>query len=301
MRQNRRSPLGLKIASLMLATFLFLNSASHFASASVPSGTDWFEIHANPFTGLDDTGDGGTGNVVDLNDFYVGQSFDGNIAIQSGGATAANIWIDYDSQILNIISPLVGDYFESWQNQMVENGRIKSTGYNPSLSDSSGLGNFGLLTIQALKPTASNYGTSSPEVLDINIGQIAQTTESNIANSGVDLLDNAEDFQFHVWADTKKPYAKNSNPVNGATDVLVDSIFSFDLLDSLNGASDDSGVGTGVDIDSVAADITFDDGIESISLKDFMIHTCSGIWGSNLCEIVIDPFALTDFEGDARK
>ena len=134
----------------MLAVFLFSNSIAPFALASVPSGTDWFEIHANPFTGLDDTGDGGTGDPLDLNYFYVGQSFEGNMSIQSGGTTAANIWTDYDSSLLSINSLLVGDYFDSWENQLIENTRFKSTGYNISTLDSSGLGNFGSFDVQLI-------------------------------------------------------------------------------------------------------------------------------------------------------
>lgn len=269
--------------------------------AAEPSGNDWFQIKANPFTGADDTGDGGTGDPTDLNYYYVDQVFTGQIAINSTGTTASNIWVDFDPTLIQINSVATGDYYSNWQNQNVNNGRIKSTGYNFPLGQSSGEGDFGSIEVQLKYPSAVNYGTGAPVVLDINTGTIGDTKESNISYNGQDLLDNAEDFQFHIWADTKKPYAKSSLPADGAVGVLVDSIYVFELFDSLNGEGDDSGVGTGVDINSSNADITFDTGAGPVSLKAFVLYTCSGIWGSNLCEVSVDSPSDTEYVGDTRK
>ena len=268
--------------------------------AAEPAG-DFFEFHADPFTGGDDTGDGGTGNPLDLNYFYVGQSFNGAISINSAGTTVSNIWVDYNSELFSASNLTTGDYFNTWQGQTIESSRIKSTGYNFPPGQSIGEGDFGAVDFSMLKPTAADYGTGSPTTLDINIGQVGDTTESNIALNGVDLLDEAEDFQFHIWADTKKPYAKNPQPANGAVDIPVDSLYTFELRDSLNGEGDDLGVGTGVDMDSTSADITFNNGLSTFSLKANATYTCSGVWGSNLCEITIDRPPVTAFAGDARK
>jgi hypothetical protein len=267
------------------------------AFGAEPTGSNWFQIYADPFTGKDNSGDGGTGNSADLNYFYVDQNFDGDIAINSVGTTAANIWIDYDQALVSVNNIITGNYFNSWHSQTIQNGRIKSTGYNLPVARSTGKGDFGRIKLKMLKPSEPNYGTGSPAVLDINTGQIGKTTESNIAYNGQDFLDSAEDFKFHVWADTKKPYAKNPLPVNGATNIAVDSPYSFDLRDSLKGETDDSGVGTGVNINTPGEDITFN----SSSLKQNAAYACSGIWGSNLCAVTVNPPVITAFPGDKRK
>ncbi len=270
------------------------------SSAAGPSG-DFFEIHANPFTGADDSGDGGTGNPADLNYYYVGQAFDGAVAINASGTTAANIWIDYDQALIQANNLTPGTYFNTWAGHSIQSGRIKSTGYNFPPSQSSALGEFGGIQLTMLKPSAVNYGTGSPAVLDINTGQIGATTESNISINGADILDSAEDFQIHIWADTKKPYAKNPQPANHATGILTDSLFSFDLRDSLHGEGDDTGVGTGANMNTAEGDITFDDGSGTVSLKGLAAYTCSGIWGSNLCDITVNAPVVTTFSGDTRK
>lgn len=281
--------------------FVFGQSSDPLQAAS-PSGSNWFEFRASPFTGGDDTGDGGTGAPSDLNYYYVGQSFTGTMAINSSGTTAANIWVDYDPTITQASNLVDGTYFSDWRGQSIGATRIRSTGYNVSGGQSSALGDFGHIDFQFLRPTASSYSLASPAQLDINIGNVGDTTESNIALNGFDLLNDAEDFDFHVWADTNKPYATNAQPANGATGVAVDSLYAFDLRDSLNGAGDDSGVGTGLDLSSFAsADITIDDGTGAISYKSYASSVCSGVWGSNLCEFTIDPPVINAFTGDTQR
>ena len=292
---------GKKILSLMTAVLTFVSSAPVSVFASEPTGNDWFQIHATPFTGTDDTGDGGTGNTNDLNYYYVGQTFAGGIEINSAGTTAANIWIDYDPLLMQASAPATGSYFNNWKNQSSGVNRIKSTGYNLPVTQSTGKGSFGSVNYIMIKPSEANYGTGSPAVLDINTGQIGATTESNIANNGTDLLDSAEDFRFHIWADTKKPYAKNPAPANGAVNVPVDSLYIFELRDSLRGESSDLGVGTGVNINSDGADITFNNGASTFSLKANSTSVCSGVWGSNLCTVTVNRPAITTYAGDARK
>ncbi len=284
--------------SLLLAAALF--SAQSFVFANSPSGSDWFELHATPTTGADDTGDGGTGNPADLNYYYVGQSFDAAISIQSNGTTAANLWIDYDPTLLSVSGITPGDYYDHWKNQLIETSRVKSTGYNFPVSQSSGAGNFGNLTVNLTKPTAANYGTGTPGTLDLNIGTVGDTRQSNIAINGQDVLDDAEDFRFHVWADTRKPYAKNPAPANGATAIPVDAVYTFELLDSLNGAGDDSGAGTGVDVNSPSAQVVFNDGSTASDFASYAVYSCSGIFNSNLCQFTVHPPSITGFANDTR-
>lgn len=283
-----------------MALVMLVSSFPFSVQAAEPTGNDWFQIHAEPFTGKDDTGDGGTGNVADLNYYYVGQSLNGLLEIKSASTTAANLWIDFDPTLISVNSILAGTYFSKWEKQTTSTGRVKSTGYNNPVLQSSGVGSFGSTALTFLKPTAAAYGTATPGVLDINIGAVGSTKQSNISLNGQDLLDSAEDFRFHVWADTKKPYAKNSLPINGATLVPVDSVYSFDLIDSLRGSTDDSGVGTGVNIDSSTASINVSSDSSSVEMKPNSVYTCSGIWGSNLCNVSITPPVITTFAADKR-
>jgi hypothetical protein len=111
---------GKKILSLTLAGFVFMVSVYgiRMAFGAEPAGSNWFQIYADPFTGRDNSGDGGTGNSADLNYFYVDQIFDGDISISSTGTTAANIWIDYDPALLTVGNILTGTYFNSWKNHI---------------------------------------------------------------------------------------------------------------------------------------------------------------------------------------
>ncbi len=289
------------VSLLVAATVIFAQVLTHsFVFAGEPNGDDWYEIHVVPSTGKDDTGDGESGNPADFNYFYVGQSFEGNISIQSNGTTASNLWVDYDPTLLTVVGLSTGDYFNTWKSQPIEGGRVKSTGYNFPLAQSSGLGQFGALSVDLTKPTAVNYGMGTPGVLDLNIGNVGDTRESNIAVNGQDVLDDAEDFQFHVWADTKNPYAKNPTPEDGANDILVNADYRFDLLDSLNGATDDTGSGTGLDINSSSAQVLFDDGFTISDYASFSVYSCSGVFGTNLCEYTIDLPPITGFAGDTR-
>lgn len=279
---------------LLAGVFLFAN----FVFSASPSGNNWFELLTSHQTGADNTGDGGSGNPSDYNYYYVGQTFTANMRINSTGSNAANIWIDHDATLVTSTNLQTGTYFPVWsgQNTVLVAGniwRVRSTGYRTS-GVSSGLGNFGSVQFTVLRPTAVNYGSGAPATLDINIGVIGNTTESNISYNGTDLLEDAEDFKINLWADTKLPYATNPNPTNGGVNFGIDSNYTFDLRDSKNGEGDDSGVGTGVNTASGA--ITFN-GTNYLPHSSF---SCSGIWGSNLCGVTINPTSPSGIAGDAR-
>jgi Purple acid Phosphatase, N-terminal domain/Bacterial Ig-like domain len=292
-----------KAVSFWLILAFLLCSASPVYAGS-PSGTNWYQLLASPYTGGDNTGDGGTGAADDLNYYYVGQTWTQSIQILSDNTDASNIWLDHDILYVTSSNLLTGTYFPNWSGQTTKvvagtTWRIKSTGYRTS-GVSSGVGNFGSVQFTALRPAAANYGTSSPTAININIGTVGNTTESNISYLGTDLLDDAEDFDYHVWADTKKPYATNPGPGSGTSGIAVDAPYTFDLRDSKNGEGDNSGVGTGVDTATPPGTITFDDGGGPVSYTSFDSYSCSGVWGTNLCNVSINPTSPSGIPGDTR-
>lgn len=281
--------------AIALAVFCFVIPAQ----AAAPSGADTFQLLASPFTGGDNTGDGGTGSLSDLNYYYVGQTFTSTIEIVSGGTDAANVWIDHDTTEVTPSNLLDGSYFTSYAGQNTAGGQVRLTGFRTS-GTSSGTGTFGTLDWTMVAPTAAAYGTGTPETLDIDVGVIGDSTESNISLGGVDILDDEEDFQFHVWADTEKPYALNPSPANAATGVAVTVNYLFDLRDSKNGEGDNSGVGTGVSTATPPGVITQDDGGGPASLTAFDAYSCSGTWGTNLCNVTVNPNSPSGIPGDTR-
>lgn len=285
-------------ALVISAGFVF---GVHTVFSAAPSGSDWFQLLVSTSTGGDNTGDGGTGLNDDLNYYYVGQSVSQTIQINSSGTDAANIWIDYDDTIITPSNLNVGTYFPSWAGQTINAtiNRILSTGFDLS-SVSSGTGNFGSFDIDFDAPTALSLDTSSPSTLDINTGTIGLTTESNISLLGSDILDDEEDFNFHVWADITKPYAENPTPADNATGVAINSTFSFDLRDTRDGEGDTSGVGTGVNTSTPPGSITVDDGSGPIDYTAFDSYSCSGIWGTNLCLVTVNPTSPLSIGGDSR-
>ncbi len=284
--------------------------------ADSPSGDDTFELITDHITGGDATGDGGTGDTTDYNYYYVGQSFITTIRIKSGGTTAANIWLDYDSVLATASNLTTGSYFNSWSGQSIDPdergaglGRVKSTGSNIPLAQSSGTGNFGTVKWTLNKPTEAGYATNNPGKIDINEGIIGQTTESNISLSGNDILDDVEDFMFHVWADTIKPYALNPSPADGANNVAVESNYTFDLCDSKSGEVADagvclsSGVGTGVVVPGGANYITFDTGSGEVDYTAYDSYSCTNpnnVWTCNWADVTVNPSSPSGIAGDTR-
>ena len=301
-KQNRHSSTT-RILSVILAVLAFVPVVrwDSFVSAAASQGNNWFEIHSDPFTGKDDSGDGGTGNPADFNYYYVGQTFTANTAIKSTGTNASNMWVDFDPTLIQPSNLTAGSYFNNSAGLSINNGRIKTTGYNFPNANSSGIGNFATFKVALTKPSAANYGTGTPAVLDFITGTLGKSTESNIAQNGTDLLSDAKDFRFHVWADTKKPYASAFQPANSSLNVPVTSTLAFQLRDSLRGEGNDSGVGTGVNMNSSQALISATDIAGTVNLKPNSLYTCSGIWGSNVCDITVNPPAITTFVGDTRK
>lgn len=273
------------------------------ALAAEPTLNNWFQLRASPFTGADDTGDGGTGNPTDYNYFYVGQTFTANIQIKSEHTNAANIWIDYDPVLFDAFNLTTGTYFDNWAGQTITSGRIKSTGFNLS-GNSSGLSppaGFGSVDFSALRPTAVNYGIGSPATLIINVGTIGSTTESNISYLGNDILEEVENFNLHIWADTKAPYLTNPSPNNGANNVNVTTNLTFELRDSKNGVGDNSGVGTGVNTAMTYNSVLISNQLATTSYTANTSFACSGIWGTNLCLTTVSPLPPSAIPGDTRR
>ena len=282
---------------LFLAGGIFLLSSPLFAAE--PVSGNWFQLHASPYTGTDDSGDGTTGLSADYNYFYVGQTFTANIQIKSENTNAANIWVDFDPTIATVASLSTGGYFPTWSGQTIGVNRLKSTGFDVSTLESGTSTNagFGSFQVTPIKPTAVNYGTGAASVLDINTGVIGNSTESNISYLGNDILQEAEDFNFHVWADTKAPYAKNAAAITA-----VEDNFTFDLRDSKAGSSSDAGVGTGVNTSMPhgAIEVSTDGGATYVSYASDSGFSCSGTWSTNLCNTTINPSSPSAIAGDSR-
>ncbi|MBU0646402.1 hypothetical protein KJ611_02925 [Patescibacteria group bacterium] len=282
------------LLTLTLAGFLALP-----ALAAAPVGNETFELNASPFTGSDNTGDGGTGLPANFNYYYVGQTFTTAMRIKAGGTDAANIWIDYNTAKLTASNLIDGTYYPSYSGQTIVGGRVYLTGFRTS-GVSSGTGNFGWVNWTVDAPNAAGYNTATPEILDINVGTIGNTTESNIALGGSDLLDDEEDFQLHLWADTIKPFAENPSPGDTATGVSVETNYTYDLRDTLNGEGDNTGVGTGVNTAEPPGVLTFDDGGGASSYAAYDSFSCSGIWGTNYCGVTVNPPPPSGIPGDSR-
>jgi len=276
-------------------------------SAAAPVGVDTFQLHASPFTGGDNTGDGGTGLPADLNYYYVGQTMRTTFEIVSGGTTSSNIWIDYDSGDVTASGLASGTYFNTWSGQTINatatgptGGRVYQTGSEIPVVVQNGTGNFGRVDWTMNQPTAAAYGLGSPEQLDINVGVIGATTESNISIAGTDVLDDEEDFDYHIWADTIKPFAENPSPVDGAIPVAVEDLYLFDLRDTLNGEGDNVGVGTGMNTSTPPGVLTFNDGGGAVDYTAWDSYACSGTWGTNLCNVTVNPPSPLGIAGDGR-
>ncbi len=292
----------LEITPIVLIFIAVLMAVVAFAAA--PSGADTFQLLASPTTGGDNTGDGGTGNADDFNYYYVGQQFTSTFEIKSGGTTAANIWVDYANATTTADNLQIGTFFNTWDGQTIDTSeptsfggaRVLSTGSNIPVTESSGTGSFGTVRWTMVQPSALSLTTSTPALLDINVGTIGDTTESNISLSGVDLLDDEEDFQFHIWADVTKPFGENFSPASGTASVAVTSNYTFDLRDTKNGEGDNTGVGTGVNTAEPPGVITFN----GTSETDDSSFSCSGTWGTNLCNVTVNPDPPSGISGDSR-
>jgi len=293
---------------VLIWLFFAIFVISSKSSAGSPSGSNWFQLLTNPYTGGDNTGDGGTGNIDDYNYYYVGQTqtFTATIQIDSTGTNAANIWIDYDPNLLNSANLTNGSYFPQYAGQTTtpinsSTTRIRLTGFDLS-NYHSGIGTFGTVKFTPIKPSADHYKTTSPAVIAINVGILHQTTESNISYQGTDILGSYENFNLHIWADTIKPYATSSNPASGSSNIAVDTPYTFSLIDSKNGNGDPNGVGTGVDTDT--GNVSVNDGVNTYiynSTTPALNFSCSGIWGSNLCNSTLSLGSPLGIPGDARK
>jgi len=298
--------LAFKNTKLLASVIVFLSLAIPVSAAS-PSGADTFQLLANPWTGADNTGDGGTGLPADLNYYYVGQTMQTQMEIKSGGTTSSNIWVDYNSQDATASALTDGSYFNTYSGQTIDptatgptGGRVYLTGSEIPVVSQSGTGNFGRVSWTMNRPTAAAYGLGAPETLDINVGVIGATTESNISLAGADLLDDEEDFSYHIWADTRKPFAENPAPADGANPVAVESLYTFDLRDTLNGEGDNSGVGTGINTSTPPGVLTFDDGGGQVDYTAWDSYACSGTWGTNLCTTTVNPPSPLGIAGDNR-
>ncbi len=311
LQQHFLKPFLYSLLGLVFVAVFTIQMSKAFAAA--PTGADWFQLLTGLVTGGDNTGDGGTGSAADYNYYYVGEVFTTTIQIASGGTTAANIWVDFNNTILTAGTPTTGSYFSSWSNQQVTvvsgtTSRAASTGFRTT-GTSSGTGTFGTIAWTVVRPTAAARSTSAPATLDINIGTIGSTEETNIALGFDDILDSAEDFNYHVWADTIKPFASTPSPATTATGVSVDTNYTFRLCDTKGGEGVDgscpspvpltnrgTGVGDAVG-QSPSRALTFN-GTNYLTSTSF---SCSGGYRSkDLCIQTVNPTSPLSIGSDTR-
>ena len=271
--------------------------------AAAPSGNFWFQFFTQTQTGSDNTGDGGTGSPTDYNYYYVGQSvtFRTDVSIGAGyPSNTADFIVNYDKNILSgsSLSPLSA--YQNWIGVGIDNaiGKFNISAYNNPGVYYTGQRQYSNITFTMLRPTAFNYGSTSTA---LNIFYTpGSSTDTNIARDGIDYMDSEEDFNMIVLADTKNPYAKNPVPVDGATNIAVNSNYTFDVRDSKNGEGDDSGVGTGFAAPPTGRAININNGVSTTSYTGFTNHGCSGTWQS-LCNATISPTSPLGIGGDTRK
>ncbi|MBP9765984.1 MAG: fibronectin type III domain-containing protein [Candidatus Pacebacteria bacterium] len=277
--------------------------------AAAPSGSFWFQFFTTTITGSDDTGDGGTGNPSDYNYYYVGKTITLRADVSIGAAQPSNgadLLVNFDKDILSG-STLNGlsaydnySYVSNGNHDLnIDNtiGKFNLTGTNLAGNWYTGRRQFVQINFRMLKPTAFNYGSTST-VVSINY-TLASTTDSNIARNGIDYMDSKEDFNMIVLADTKKPYAKNPNPVDTATNVTVNSNYLFDVRDSKNGAGDDSGVGTGFVNPPTGGVVNINNGIATSSYTASTTYICTGTW-LTLCSGTVNPYSPANISVDTR-
>lgn len=281
-----------------LVTFLVSILSFSKVEALEPTADHWFGINHSVDTRFDQNGE----VLTDLDYYYVGQEVDTEVLIQSLGTTAANIWLNYDTERLEVIGFEEGDYYSNWAGKVAQGVRLMLTGYNFPVADSIGIGKFADIKFQASAPSDANYGTSNPIRLRVDTGLMGQTTESNLSKDGVDLLQSVSDLAFYIWADTKKPYVSSSFPLNNQEGFSVDSGFDFKITDSLHGEGDDRGVGTGLNLEASNYKVTLGrSGGIPLDLTDSVLINCETGVRLDSCPFqAFSPIATT-YEGDTRR
>lgn len=295
---------------IIVAVTLFVFGFSLHTIAAAPAGNFWFQFFATTQTGSDNTGDGGTGNPADYNYYYVGQivKFRADVNIlPPSTSNGADLIVNFDKNILrgsllNGLSAYDTYSYVSNGNHDLNidntNGKFNLTGTNFSGNYYNGQRQYAEIYFTMLKPTAYNYGTNST-ALTINY-TAASSTDTNIAYNGNDLMDSKEDFNMIVWADTKKPYVQNPSPANGATNVPVTSLYTFNIRDSKNGAGDDSGYGIGFVSPPNGRTVNINNGIATTSYTALTSHVCTGI-NLSVCNATTTPTSPLGISGDTRK
>ncbi len=280
-------------------------------SSAAPTGVDYFQFSLSPYTGSDNTGDGGgsyPGNPAHttfLNYYYVGQQFTTNFLMTTAGSSAANIVINYTPADLTASNLQTGNVFGTWSGQAINATQILSTGFNASGSSSSGSNtNFGSVRWTVVRPTELFNSYTTTTTADIEEGVYYGTLNSNISLAGLDIMDDEEDGHFLLWADVTKPYAHQPNPANGVAGVLVESNYAYQLCDSKDGEAADAGtcmstgVGTGVNTAAPPGVLTFNDGSGAVSLIGSNSFACSGTWNYNQCNGTVNPASPLGIAGD---
>lgn len=290
---------GQKIISyLLIAAFLLCFGFA--ATAAAPSGNHWFQVIAQTYTGSDSTGDGGTGSTADYNYYYVGQTFRGTVQISSTGTTASNIKLSYPSSNVVISNLIAGSYFTEYPStgQATSSGIVRLTGTRMS-GVSSGAGSFGYIDFYMTSSAACNYSTANAQTFSFITSTSGLGDVSSIAYGGLNYLNGKEDFNFHIWADLKNPFATGTSIANGSTSVSVSENYIFALRDTKNGSTSNTGVGTGINTAAGGRALNFNDGTGATSYLAYTTYSCSGTWNTN-CTSTVNPDSPSGISSDTR-
>jgi len=263
----------------------------------------YYQLRVSPSTGGDNTGDGGTGNSVDYNYYFVGQIFEAKIQMHTNNinTVSANVIIYYDPNFLEVQDALPnpgiqikpGTLYETYPltGNTVDtlNGIIRLTGYSASSVYNSGAneGTFGTITFKVIQQKTATQGvTTDPAFVDIEFLGVEVTTDSNINDeTAQDILQSIEDSYWHLWPDTTKPYVDTFNPADGATNISVTQNLTFHFKDNE----------TGVNPDTLKIKVKKRGG----GWRDYTPYasfSCFGLWGTNNCLVTVNPPGVRNWD-----
>ncbi|MEM1973791.1 MAG: cohesin domain-containing protein [Thermoplasmata archaeon] len=265
----------------------------------------YFEFCVQPVTSNsgDCTGDGGGGGGYNLNEYYVGQTFNAQIRISTGGrnTTGADAVIFYDSTYLSttLNDILFGNIYENYAKEITGAGPIKTikiTGYNTTPNRYfNGTGVFATIRFTVILQREPMHGTSNPiEVrFDFTPGN---TTDSNIteAITSADILNDVENALWYLWPDTRKPFVDSINYEN-TTSVPVESNITFRFKDISPISGDETGV------NPTTLKLFINDGSGYIERTSWLTYSCSGTWSSNNCLFTLNPPDIGNRNWDYNK
>jgi len=303
MKKEKLKLKNFKFCFIFLSFIIYALSLAPLNVQSAEPTLPYFQLRVSHSTGGDNTGDGGAGNPVDYNYYFVGQIFEAKIQMHTNNinTVSANVIIYYDPNFLEVQDALPGPGIQIKPGALYEtypstgntvdttNGIIRLTGYSASSVYNSGAseGTFGTITFKVIQQKTATQGvTTDPAFVDIEFLGIGVTTDSNINDeTAQDILQSVEDSYWHLWPDTTKPYIDTFNPVDGAINVSVAQNLTFYFKDNE----------TGVNTSTLKIKVKK----ERSGWQDYTSYasfSCSGLWETNDCLVTINPPGIRNWD-----